>query len=105
MTLLTQDEVDHALEGTLTRWQQEGDSLVLEVQQRTFLDVIAMVQKVAELAEIADHHPDIDIRFNRLRLVLTTHSEGGLTGKDLDVAGQIDFVVQQAEEQSGPPAG
>ncbi len=105
MTLLSQEEIDTALAGNLSRWDQQGDALVLEIQRPTFLDVIAMVQKVAEVAEIAGHHPDIDIRFNRLRLALTTHDEGGLTAKDLEVAGQIDFLAQEAKEQAGPPAG
>ena len=105
MELLSQEEIDKALAANLTRWKQEGDELVLELERPTFLDVISMVQKIAEIAEIADHHPDIDIRFNRLKLALSTHSEGGLTAKDLEVAGQIDFLVAEAEEQAGPPAG
>ena len=105
MALLSQEEIDQALSAHLTRWKHEGDEIVLELERPTFLDVISMVQKVAEVAEIAEHHPDIDIRYNQLKLALSTHSEGGLTSKDLDLAGQIDFLVHQAEEQSGPPAG
>ena len=55
-----------------------------------FRAAIAFVNLVAELAEARDHHPDIDIRYNKVTLVLSTHSAGGLTDKDFDLAGLID---------------
>jgi 4a-hydroxytetrahydrobiopterin dehydratase len=51
------------------------------------------VNRVADLAEEADHHPDIDVRFRDVRLVLSTHSAGGLTGKDFALARKIDRTV------------
>jgi len=55
-----------------------------------FRSTVAFVNYVAELAEACDHHPDIDIRYNKVTLVLSTHSEGGLTDKDFDLARWID---------------
>jgi 4a-hydroxytetrahydrobiopterin dehydratase len=62
----------------------------------TFTDFngsMEFVNRVAEAAEAANHHPDIDIRWNRVTLRLSTHSEGGLTQKDLDLATEIDGLV------------
>lgn len=56
----------------------------------TFPTAIAFVRFVAELAEAADHHPDIDIRYSKVTLSLSTHSEGGVTEKDFDLLAQID---------------
>ncbi len=58
----------------------------------TFPAAIAFVGRVAELAEAADHHPDLDIRYRKVRVALTTHDSGGLTAKDMELAGQIDAV-------------
>jgi 4a-hydroxytetrahydrobiopterin dehydratase len=51
---------------------------------------VAFVNRVARLAEEADHHPDVDIRYDKVRLGLSTHSAGGLTSRDFDLAGRID---------------
>ena len=56
----------------------------------TFTAAVAFVGYVAELAEAADHHPDIDIRYRKVTLTLSTHEAGGLTEKDFDLAAQID---------------
>ncbi|HEX2420109.1 MAG TPA: 4a-hydroxytetrahydrobiopterin dehydratase, partial [Acidimicrobiia bacterium] len=66
-----------------------GNSLVAEFEFKDFAEAMQFVNRVAEMAESVDHHPDIDIRWNKVRLVLSTHSEGGITQKDLDLAGQI----------------
>ena len=59
----------------------------------SFLDGIAGVQRVAEAAERADHHPDIDIRWRTVTFALATHSEGGITDKDVELAREIDGLV------------
>ena len=74
-------------------WVQEGGALVCERVFRDFVAALAFVNRVGELAEVAGHHPDIDIRWNRVRLALVTHSAGGLTQADLDLAGQIDSLA------------
>jgi 4a-hydroxytetrahydrobiopterin dehydratase len=71
-------------------WQRDGDTLVKTVTLATFPKAIAYVGQVAELAEAADHHPDIEIRWRTVTLRLTTHSAGGLTAKDLALAQSID---------------
>jgi 4a-hydroxytetrahydrobiopterin dehydratase len=75
---------------TLPAWKLEAGELVREFQFEDFLTAMRFVNQVAELAEKAGHHPDIDIRYNRVRLGLVTHSDGGLTSKDFDLAAGIN---------------
>jgi len=91
--LLTQGQVDEALGADLGSWHQEGDSITRDVEASSFLDGIALVQRVAEAAEAMDHHPDIDIRYTTLTFTLSTHSAGGLTGNDLALAREIDRLA------------
>ena len=93
MARLEQQEIDTALAGDLKQWTQDGDSLVRTVEAPSFLEAIDVVRRVAEIAEEADHHPDIDIRWRTLTFRLSTHSEGGITAKDLELAAQIDGLV------------
>jgi 4a-hydroxytetrahydrobiopterin dehydratase len=74
-------------------WERHGDELVKTVTLATFPAAVAFVDRVAEVAEAADHHPDIDIRWRTVTLRLSTHSARGLTRKDLDLAAQIDGVA------------
>jgi 4a-hydroxytetrahydrobiopterin dehydratase len=94
MPLLPDEEVDRALAGDLSAWSREGDSLTRTVKAPTFLDGVTLVQRVAEAAEAMNHHPDIDIRYTSLTFTLSTHSEGGLTTNDLDLARRIDGLVR-----------
>ena len=71
------------------KWSREGDSLVAEFEFEDFGGAMEFVNGVAEMAEAANHHPDIDIRWNKVRFTLSTHSEGGITSKDLDLARSI----------------
>ncbi len=96
--LLPQEEIDRALAGDLSAWSQAGDAITREVTAPSFLAGIALVQRVAEAAEEADHHPDVDIRYTTLTFTLSTHSEGGLTVKDLDLAGRIDRLAASLVE-------
>ena len=83
---------DHAVAAALSglEWTREGDELVKTAQRGTFAGALAYVNAVGALAEAANHHPDIDIRWNTVTLRLSTHSEGGLTQKDLDLAADVD---------------
>ena len=92
MALLTQEEIDRALAG-LEGWRQDGDTLDREVEAASFLAGIELVRRVADAAEEADHHPDIDIRWRTVTFRLSTHSEGGLTAKDVDLAAAIDLLA------------
>ncbi|MHB1486319.1 MAG: 4a-hydroxytetrahydrobiopterin dehydratase [Acidimicrobiales bacterium] len=73
-------------------WQRQGDEITKTIERPSFVDALAYVNEVGRLAEEADHHPDIDIRWDTVTLRLTTHSAGGLTRADLDLAGLIDAL-------------
>ncbi|WP_163570864.1 4a-hydroxytetrahydrobiopterin dehydratase [Fodinicola feengrottensis] len=86
------DEVAAALAG-LTGWEGDAAAIRRQVEAADFPTAIQIVDDIAVAAEQADHHPDIDIRWRTLRLVLATHSEGGVTAKDLELARTIDGIV------------
>ena len=71
-------------------WEREGDALVKVVTRADFAGAMAFVNAVAGMAEAANHHPDIAISWNKVSLTLSTHSAGGITAKDLELARQID---------------
>ena len=89
MAKLDQQQITDALR-ELPQWQQQGDELRREWKFDDFKQAMAFVNRVADAADVADHHPDIDIRYNKVLLVLSTHSEGGITGKDIELARQIE---------------
>ncbi len=96
MARLEQQEIDAALAGDLKKWTQDGDSLVRTVEAPSFLEGIDVVRRVAEVAEEADHHPDIDIRWRTLTFRCATHSKGGITELDVALAAAISAEVQDA---------
>ena len=99
MALLPREEIDQALSGDLSSWRiagDDGDAITREVEASSFLSGISLVQQVAEAAESMNHHPDIDIRYTTLTFTLSTHSEGGLTANDLELAGKIDTLAANA---------
>jgi 4a-hydroxytetrahydrobiopterin dehydratase len=83
-------DVDAALAEQHLSWTREGDVLVTSVKLRDFAAALEFVNAVGAAAEAANHHPDIDIRWNTVHLALTTHDSGGITGFDLALAGAID---------------
>lgn len=91
-TLFTPVEVEQALAG-LEGWSQQGDAITRTVTLRSFPAALAFACAVGHLAERADHHPDILIQYRRVTLTLSTHSAGGLTAKDFDLARQINAIV------------
>ncbi|HTX62617.1 MAG TPA: 4a-hydroxytetrahydrobiopterin dehydratase [Acidimicrobiales bacterium] len=90
--LLAPEDVDDALRSRGLRWRRDGDALVKEVDRADFAGALAYLNRVAALAEAANHHPDVDIRWSKVVLRLSTHSAGGLTARDLELAGQIDAL-------------
>ncbi len=73
-----------------TQWRREGEAIVRDVELDDFRAALAYVNEVGATAEEANHHPDILIHgYNRVRLTLSTHSVGGLTQADLDMAGRL----------------
>ncbi|HVA03529.1 MAG TPA: 4a-hydroxytetrahydrobiopterin dehydratase [Acidimicrobiales bacterium] len=89
--LLDHDAVDAALADGMD-WGRHGDEIVKTRRGKDFVDSLSFVNAVGELAQEMDHHPDIDIRWNTVTLRLTTHSDGGLTHLDLDLARRIDAL-------------
>lgn len=89
MPKLSQDQIDLHLQ-PLTGWAQHDDEIRKQWKFEDFTESMAFVNAVADLAEAANHHPDILIRYNQVTLTLSTHSEGGLTQADIDLAGQIE---------------
>ena len=74
-------------------WKTTGGNIVRTFQFKDFVAAIRFVKATAKLAEDANHHPDIDIRWNKVTLALSTHSEGGLTEKDFALAKKFDGLV------------
>ena len=79
--------------GNLPGWSRRGEVITKTFQFRSFLSGISFVSAIAKAAEAADHHPDIDIRYTKIVCTLSTHSAGGITQKDLDIAKQIDRAL------------
>ena len=86
--------------GNLPGWSRRGEVLTKTFQFRTFPAGIKFVSSVAAEAEAANHHPDIDIRYTNVTLALSTHSAGGITQKDLDIAGKIERL-REASDSGG----
>lgn len=95
---LTDTQIDEGLE-RLQGWERDGSDPIIRrtVRLPGFTQAIALVDDIAQAAEQADHHPDIDIRYNKVHLALSTHSEGALTEKDLSLAARIDELVPHHE--------
>jgi 4a-hydroxytetrahydrobiopterin dehydratase len=89
--LLGDEDIQTGL-SSLKGWKREGKEIAKQFELKDFVHAMGFVSSVALLAEKANHHPDIDIRWNKVRLVLSTHSAGGLTEKDLNLAKQIESL-------------
>lgn len=92
MAVLTDEQVDAALPD-LEGWQRVDGVLRRSVKFPAFLAGIDAVRRVAEHAEAKDHHPDIDIRWRTVTFALVTHSAGGITDKDVEMARDIDGIL------------
>jgi 4a-hydroxytetrahydrobiopterin dehydratase len=92
---LSDQQRDDALE-RLSDWQAQGEAIARTFHLRDFARAIDFVNAVAEMAEDANHHPDIDIRYNKVTITLTTHSAGGLTRNDIELAAGIEAIAGAA---------
>jgi 4a-hydroxytetrahydrobiopterin dehydratase len=79
--------------GTLPGWSRRGETLMKTFTLKTFPDVVALVGRIAPEAERMNHHPDLDIRYNKLVCTLSTHDAGGITKLDLTLAEQIEKIA------------
>ena len=91
MELLTDQEITEAL-GGLPGWSRNGGEITATAELADFRAAMLYVGAVAYLAEDANHHPDILVQWNRVTLTLSTHSAGGLTAADMNLAGRIDAL-------------
>lgn len=97
MAKLTPEAIQERLK-KLSGWRLKGEAISQQYTWPSFPEAIDFVNRVADLAEQADHHPDILINYRRVTLTISTHSEGGLTRKDFDLAEKID---KELSEQAG----
>jgi 4a-hydroxytetrahydrobiopterin dehydratase len=89
---LSDDELSAALPG-LPLWSGDADGLRRTVELPSFRDAVAAIGAIADVAEEMDHHPDIDLRWRTLHLSLVSHSAGGVTELDLELARRIDALL------------
>jgi 4a-hydroxytetrahydrobiopterin dehydratase len=92
MSTLDTDTIRERL-AELDGWEHEGDHITRAWTFDDFRAAIGFINRVADLADEANHHPDLHNSYTNVRIALTTHSEGGLTERDLDLAARIDEVV------------
>ena len=99
MARLTDDDIDRSL-GSLPGWSRQGETLVRQFTFDGFPEAVAFVSRLVAPAEAADHHPDITINYRRVTVSYSTHSEGGVTEKDVDGARVADRAADAGP--SGP---
>ncbi|MCK9407632.1 MAG: 4a-hydroxytetrahydrobiopterin dehydratase [Bacteriovoracaceae bacterium] len=92
MAVLNELQIVRALR-SIKGWKRNGVAIYRTVTAKDFVHAMGFVQSVALIAERMDHHPDIEIRWNKVTLTLSTHSEGGLTEKDFSLAAHINSLV------------
>lgn len=87
--------------GTIPGWSRKGDALTRTYQFRNFSGAMEFVNRVAENAESLNHHPDIDIRYSKVTLTLSSHDAGGVTDRDFALARQIDAGTESVVGEEG----
>ncbi len=94
--VLTDTEIKEALT-SLPGWALGDKSIVADFSFRDFNDALVFVNSVAQAAEQMNHHPDIDIRYNKVKMLLTSHDSGGITRRDTRMANQIKEIFGQLQ--------
>jgi 4a-hydroxytetrahydrobiopterin dehydratase len=92
MALLSDDEIEERL-GALEGWSRDGDALKREFKLKDFVGSVDFVNRMVEPAEEMNHHPDLSISWNKVTVSLSTHSEGGITENDFELARKIDSLA------------
>src|SRR3954468_4901811 len=93
---LSPDQLSTALE-LLPTWSGDGDGIHRSVELPSFRDAVAAIVAIADVAEELNHHPDIDLRWRTVHLTAVTHSSGGVTDLDLDLARRIDALLPSGD--------
>jgi 4a-hydroxytetrahydrobiopterin dehydratase len=91
MPLLSDEEVERRL-GDLSGWERQGDAIRKEFKGEDFKSSVDFVNRLTPVAEEMNHHPDLEISWNTVTVTITTHSEGGLTENDFELASKIDAL-------------
>ena len=92
MALLSEEEITTGLE-RLQGWERSGDAIRKQFEREDFVGSVHFVDSIVEPAEEMGHHPDIEISWSTVTVTITSHSEGGLTGNDFELAGKIDGLA------------
>ena len=95
MPALTPNQINVCLK-TVPNWSKHARTIHRTFEFHGFLNSIAFVNRIAKRAQKLNHHPDIDVRFNKVTLALTTHDQGGITEKDFSLARQCDEVFTKS---------
>jgi 4a-hydroxytetrahydrobiopterin dehydratase len=92
LAALNEDQIEEKL-GALEGWERAGDAIRKQFELADFKGSVDFVNRLTPAAEEMNHHPDLEISWNKVTVTLTTHSEGGLTGNDFVLAGRIDSLA------------
>jgi 4a-hydroxytetrahydrobiopterin dehydratase len=92
MTLLSATEIEAKL-GGLSGWERRGNAIVKTFERGDFVGSVKFVHGLVEPAEAMNHHPDVSISWDQVEVTISTHSEGGLTAADFELAAQIDALA------------
>jgi 4a-hydroxytetrahydrobiopterin dehydratase len=92
MSVLNDDEIERRL-GDLSGWDRDGDAIKRQFKFEDFQASVDFLNRITPVAEDMNHHPDVCISWNTVDLTLSTHSEGGITENDFELAGQIDSLA------------
>jgi len=104
MERLSNSAIDETM-ASFPEWSQTGDAIQRTFQFGDFVQAMKFVNRVAEVAEAAQHHPDMLIRWDKVTLTLSTHDAGGITHLDFDLAGKCDqFALSMAQDAPKKPA-
>ena len=93
MALLNQEEITEALSGLADGWGRDGQAIVRSFECGDFVGSVRFVDSLVEPAEEMGHHPDVAISWSTVTVTVSTHSEGGLTAADFELAGRIDALA------------
>ncbi len=92
MALLSDSEIEERL-GGLDGWSREGDAMTKTFENGDFVGSVKFVDSLVEPAEGMGHHPDLELSWDKVKVTITNHSEGGLTANDFELAGKIDALA------------
>jgi 4a-hydroxytetrahydrobiopterin dehydratase len=92
MARLTDEEIEQRLTG-MDGWERDGDAIRKTFEGEDFMSSVGLVDRLAPVAEEMNHHPDLEISWNKVTVSLSTHSEGGLTENDFELASRIDGLA------------